>query len=85
MLPFAFAASVFQRVWPWHIPAEYGACYVCALNARPIPTAPALEVAPRPVSTPVADAVSWLARTGLLTARQAGRAGDLAGFAAVAV
>ena len=85
MLPFAFAASMFQRVWPWHIPAEYGACYVCALNARPIPTTPVLGLPTRQISTTVADTVNWLAQTGRLTARQAGRAGNRAELGALTI
>jgi dihydroflavonol-4-reductase len=73
MLPFAFLASQFQRIWPWHIPAEFGACYVCALDARPAAGLGTLVPA-RPVSATIAETIAWLATTGRLTARQAGLA-----------
>ncbi|WP_428962028.1 SDR family NAD(P)-dependent oxidoreductase [Micromonospora fluostatini] len=74
VLPFAYATDLVQRVWPWHIPAEYGACYVCARDARPEPGPPALGPVPRPVTETLADTVRWLHRSGRLTAAQAGRA-----------
>lgn len=74
MLPAAALVDVIQRVWPWHIPAEYGACYVCACDARVKPMPPALGLAPRPFGDTVGDAVRWLHRTGLVSARQAGLA-----------
>ncbi|GAA2359989.1 NAD-dependent epimerase [Catellatospora methionotrophica] len=74
MLPFAYLAGLAQRAWPWHIPAEYGACYVCACDARPDDQRPPLGVAARPFATTLADTVRWLHRRGLLTARQAGTA-----------
>ncbi len=84
MLPFAFAASMLQHIWPWHIPAEYGACYVCALDARPIPTAAPMDLRPIQIATTVADTIGWLARSGQLTARQAGRAAERAELATAA-
>ncbi|MFI0795912.1 SDR family NAD(P)-dependent oxidoreductase [Micromonospora rubida] len=74
MLPFAYATDVVQRVWPWHIPAEYGACYVCACDARPEDVARSAGPEPRPVTETLTDTVRWLHRTGRLTAAQAGRA-----------
>ncbi|MFY1636737.1 NAD-dependent epimerase/dehydratase family protein [Solwaraspora sp. WMMB335] len=74
MLPFARLVDVAQRVWPWHIPAEYGACYVCACDARSGDTAPARGLVPRPFSRTLADTVRWLHDTGRLTAAQAGAA-----------
>ncbi|MFI1194860.1 SDR family NAD(P)-dependent oxidoreductase [Micromonospora sp. NPDC020750] len=74
MLPFAYATDVVQRVWPWHIPAEYGACYVCACDARPEDVARSAGPEPRPFTETLADTVRWLHRTGRLTAAQAGRA-----------
>lgn len=76
MLPFAYATSLFQRVWPWHIPAEYGACYICACDARPADVAPSLGLLPRSLSETVADTVRWLHSAGLLSAGQAGVAVD---------
>ncbi|SCG58988.1 SDR family NAD(P)-dependent oxidoreductase [Micromonospora halophytica] len=74
MLPFAQLTDVVQRVWPWHIPAEYGACYVCACDARPEAGAPSAGLTPRPFAETLADTVRWLHRSGRLTAAQAGRA-----------
>jgi len=76
MLPFAYATDLIQRVWPWHIPAEYGACYVCACDARPEAGAPSAGLAARPFTRTLTDTVRWLHRTGRLTAAQAGRAGS---------
>ncbi|TDD35502.1 NAD-dependent epimerase/dehydratase family protein [Actinomadura sp. KC06] len=70
MLPVGLLTDVLQRVWPWHIPAEYGAVHICAADLRP---AGAPE--PRPVDETFRDAVRWLRGTGLLTAGQAGLAG----------
>ncbi|MFI9639053.1 SDR family NAD(P)-dependent oxidoreductase [Micromonospora sp. NPDC051925] len=75
MLPFAYATDLAQRVWPWHIPAEYGACYVCAADARPQDVARSAGPAPRPIGETLVDTVGWLHRTGRLTAGQAGEAG----------
>ncbi|MER5353133.1 SDR family NAD(P)-dependent oxidoreductase [Kitasatospora sp. NPDC002551] len=74
MLPAARLADALQRVWPWHIPAEYGAAYTC-VHAVPV-AADATVGAPasRPVEETMADAVHWMYRTGLLTKRQAGAA-----------
>nr|QLJ96345.1 SDR family NAD(P)-dependent oxidoreductase [Micromonospora carbonacea] len=75
MLPFAYATDLVQRVWPWHIPAEYGACYVCATDARPQDVTRSAGPPPRPIGETIVDTVRWLHRTGRLTAAQAGRAG----------
>lgn len=75
MLPLGFAVGLLQRVWPWHIPAEYGAIYTCACAART-----AEEVGGhqgRPVVETFADTVRWLRREGLLSARAAGAAAGL--------
>ncbi|MFV2128068.1 SDR family NAD(P)-dependent oxidoreductase [Micromonospora sp. LOL_013] len=74
MLPFARLTDLVQRVWPWHIPAEYGACYVCACAAHPPQDAPLIGPPARPFDRTVADTVRWLHRTGRLSAGQAGRA-----------
>ncbi|MEV6520954.1 NAD-dependent epimerase/dehydratase family protein [Longispora sp. NPDC051575] len=84
MLPFAYLTSVAQHVWPWHIPAEYGACYVCACDARPAAGPAPWGPAPRPFADTVADTVGWMHRSGLLTARQAGLAADVGHLATVA-
>lgn len=73
MLPVGRLADLAQRVWPWHIPAEYGAVYTCAVDARIADDEPTYGVRPRPVTETMADTVEWLRSNGLLTARQAGR------------
>jgi dihydroflavonol-4-reductase len=73
MLPVGVLAGWLQRVWPWHIPAEYGAVYTCACATRVADDAPTLGLAPRPVAETFADTVSWLHRAGHLTARRTGR------------
>ncbi|MDI1461491.1 SDR family NAD(P)-dependent oxidoreductase [Catellatospora sp. KI3] len=84
MMPMAYLAGLAQRIWPWHIPAEYGACYVCACDARPDDEQPPLGIAPRPFTQTLADTVRWLHRRGLVTARQAGRAVGSADVSAAA-
>jgi nucleoside-diphosphate-sugar epimerase len=73
MVPVARLADLAQRVWPWHIPAEFGAVYTCAVDARIADDEPTYGVLPRPVSETMADTVEWMRTNGLLTARQAGR------------
>ncbi|GAA4549736.1 NAD-dependent epimerase/dehydratase family protein [Amycolatopsis samaneae] len=75
MVPVGRFADLVQRVWPWNIPAEYGAIYVCAV-AVPVDGDPAVTggVVARPLSETVCDTVAWLHRAGLLTDRQAGAA-----------
>ncbi|MEU6040986.1 NAD-dependent epimerase/dehydratase family protein [Actinomadura sp. NPDC047616] len=69
MLPVGLLTGAVQRVWPWHIPAEYGAVYTCVRDLR-VDADPAA----RPVTETVGDAVGWLHRAGLLSDRQAGLA-----------
>lgn len=66
MLPLGGVASALQRVWPWHIPAEYGAIYVCA-HARWTG-----QESGTPFTTTLADTVRWLYDAGHVTAPQAG-------------
>jgi len=74
MVPVGRAADLLQRAWPWHIPAEYGAIYVCATAVPVAGDAPAAGVPARPVPDTVRDTVAWLHATGRLTDRQAGKA-----------
>jgi nucleoside-diphosphate-sugar epimerase len=73
MLPVGLLTGVLQHVWPWHIPAEYGAVYTCARDIRVGPAADG-EPEPRPAADTMADTVRWLHRHGHLSARQAGLA-----------
>jgi hypothetical protein len=73
LLPVGVLAGLLQRVWPWHVPAEYGAIYTCACATPVRETAPTGGIAPRPAADTVADTVRWLHRTGLLSDRAAGR------------
>lgn len=71
MLPLGLLTGLVQRVWPWHIPAEYGAIYTCACAARV--DEHAVAGVARPVVETVTDTVDWLYRAGRLSARPAGR------------
>jgi nucleoside-diphosphate-sugar epimerase len=73
MLPAGLFAGALQRVWPWHIPAEYGAVYVCVKAIR-VGMGPGLGIEPRPVRETLGDAVRWLHEQGHVSARQAGGA-----------
>jgi dihydroflavonol-4-reductase len=73
MLPVGLFAGALQRLWPWHIPAEYGAVYVCAKAVR-IGVGAGLGIEPRPVRETLGDSVRWLHEQGHLSARQAGTA-----------
>jgi nucleoside-diphosphate-sugar epimerase len=70
MLPLGRLVGMVQRVWPWHIPAEYGAIYTCAHASR-IDTG-ATEIPTRPVEDTMADTVRWLVDVGRLSAHNAG-------------
>ncbi|UOX89482.1 NAD-dependent epimerase/dehydratase family protein [Amycolatopsis sp. FBCC-B4732] len=72
MFPVGHAAGLLQRAWPWHIPAEYGALYVCATAVPVDAAAPHAGVPARPVAQTVRDTVAWLHASGRLTRRQAG-------------
>lgn len=69
MVPVGVLADVVQRVWPWHIPAEYGAIYTCANAAWVAPDAAAEA---RPPAETFADTVRWLHRAGYVSSRAAG-------------
>ncbi|WP_439382518.1 NAD-dependent epimerase/dehydratase family protein [Amycolatopsis lexingtonensis] len=72
MFPVGHAADLLQRAWPWHIPAQYGALYVCATAVPVDGSAPDGDVPARPALETVRDTVAWLHATGRLTGRQAG-------------
>ncbi|MFD7987189.1 NAD-dependent epimerase/dehydratase family protein [Kitasatospora indigofera] len=72
MLPFGLLTGVVQHAWPWHIPAEYGAVYTCAVAVPAEGDAPH-GIVPRPVAETMADTVRWLYEQRYLTGRQAGR------------
>ncbi|MEU4448029.1 SDR family NAD(P)-dependent oxidoreductase [Actinosynnema sp. NPDC050801] len=73
MTPVGRFVDLVQPVWPWHIPAEYGAIATVGAAVRVDPAASTLDLKPRPFTDTVADTVRWLADTGALTERQAGR------------
>ncbi|MEO3813660.1 NAD-dependent epimerase/dehydratase family protein [Sphaerisporangium sp. B11E5] len=75
MFPVGWFADLAQHVWPWHIPAEYGALYTCACATRVATHADTRGLAPRPFAETAADTVRWLRDAGHLTARQAGAVG----------
>ncbi|MDM4719259.1 NAD-dependent epimerase/dehydratase family protein [Micromonospora sp. WMMA1363] len=75
MLPVGAVTGLVQRVTPVHLPAEYGAIYTCAV-AGPVDTSATdrlLDGSPVPFERTVADTVAWLAATGRVSPRQAGR------------
>ncbi len=73
LLPVGAFANLLQRVWPWHIPAEYGAIYTCAHATAVSENAPTGGVPARSVASTVADTVAWLHGSGLVSDRAAGR------------
>lgn len=75
MSPVGRLADLVQRVWPWHIPAEYGAIYTCASTAGVTGTEGGSLIEARPVVETFADTVRWLYDCGRLSARAAGAAG----------
>lgn len=74
MLPFGRVTGLLQRFWPWHIPAEYGAVYVCACATRVDANASTYGIGARPAVDTMADTTRWLHAAGHITARQAGTA-----------
>ncbi|GAB3007598.1 SDR family NAD(P)-dependent oxidoreductase [Saccharothrix stipae] len=73
MTPVGRFVDLVQPAWPWHIPAEYGAIATVGAAVRVDPAASTLDLKPRPFTDTVTDTVRWLADTGALTERQAGR------------
>ena len=66
MLPFGRVTTAVQRLWPWHIPAEYGAIYTCACAVRVGRSADTNGIPARPVEETFADTVRWLHEAGHL-------------------
>lgn len=74
MLPLGLLTTAVQRVWPWHIPAEYGAIYTCACAVRVSEHAGTGGIRARPITETFADTVRWLHGAGHLSASAAGTA-----------
>jgi dihydroflavonol-4-reductase len=74
MLPVGVLAGLLQRIWPWHIPAEYGAVYTCLCATRVSQDAPVGGIVARQLEETFADTVAWLHRSGHLSVRAAGAA-----------
>jgi len=73
MLPVGVLTGLLQHVVPFHIPAEYGAVYTCACDARLDDRLAGPFGSPgTPLEQTMADTVRWLYRQGGLSARQAG-------------
>jgi dihydroflavonol-4-reductase len=66
MLPVGMLTTVVQRLWPWHIPAEYGAVYTCACATRTDEGVDTNGIEARPVTETFADTVQWLLHAGRL-------------------
>lgn len=79
VLPVGRLADALQRIWPWHIPAQYGAIYTCACAARVSDDADTGGILARPIADTMRDTIMWLRERGLLTARQAGAETALSG------
>jgi nucleoside-diphosphate-sugar epimerase len=73
MSPVGRFVDLVQPLWPWHIPAAYGAIATVGAATRVDPAAGTMDLKPRPFADTVADTVRWLAETGSLSARQVGR------------
>lgn len=74
--PVGRLVTAVQRWVPAHLPVQYGAIHLCRL-ARRVDNAAAGELLGdrgRDLDETMADSVRWLAATGRLSARQAGRA-----------
>ncbi|MEU5314776.1 NAD-dependent epimerase/dehydratase family protein [Streptomyces sp. NPDC021562] len=83
LLPVGMVTDVLQRLWPWRIPAEYGAVYTC-LHAAPVDArASTYGVRGRSLSETLADTVRWLHEAGHISRRQAGAVSALAQEVAV--
>ncbi|WP_410569636.1 SDR family NAD(P)-dependent oxidoreductase [Amycolatopsis sp. cmx-4-61] len=67
------AADALQRCWPGRLPVQGGAIHVCEVAVPVVAGAPDAGVPARPLAETVADTVRWLAETGALGARRAGR------------
>lgn len=74
LLPMAAVADVLQRVWPWQIPAQYGACYVCVCDSRVESAPPVGRIVARPLTETLAGTVRWMHAAGHISAAQAGLA-----------
>jgi dihydroflavonol-4-reductase len=72
VLPVGRFADLLQRVWPWPLPAQYGAAYTAACATRVDETASTNGIAARPVTETLRDTVKWLHANGYLSDRQAG-------------
>jgi dihydroflavonol-4-reductase len=73
MTPVGRFVDAVQPLWPWHLPAEHEAIATVGAAVRVDPAASTLDLKPRPFADTVTDAVRWLADTGAVTDRQAGR------------
>ena len=72
VVPVGLLANLLQRVWPWRIPAEYGAIYTAACATRVADGASTNGFSPRPLTETIADTVRWLREQGLISERAAG-------------
>lgn len=72
MFPIGRLADLVQRVWPWRIPAEYGALYTAACATRVDENASTNGITARPITETVLDTVRWLHDNGHLSDRQSG-------------
>lgn len=76
LLPVGALVSLAQRASPVHLPAEYGALYICATASRisTDATDDLLGRPARPLHVTMADTVRWLAAAGHVSRGKAGAA-----------
>ncbi|RKT55194.1 SDR family NAD(P)-dependent oxidoreductase [Saccharothrix australiensis] len=70
LAPFGRLVDLVQPLWPWHIPAEYGAIATVGAAVRVDPTASTLNLKPRPFTDTVTDTVRWLTETNAIPHRK---------------
>lgn len=74
VVPVGLMANLVQRVWPWRIPAEYGAIYTAACRTRVDENASTNGIPARPLLETFTDTVRWLVSSGHVSERAAGAA-----------
>jgi nucleoside-diphosphate-sugar epimerase len=74
VVPVGLFTNLVQHVWPWKIPAEYGAIYTAACRTRVDENASTNGIPARPLLETFTDTVRWLLAEELISERAAGAA-----------
>jgi hypothetical protein len=74
VVPVGLLTNLVQHVWPWKIPAEYGAIYTAACRTRVDENASTNGIPARPLLETFTDTVRWLLAEELISERAAGAA-----------